>query len=91
MADLTTLLAKFLNDLYAGVLTVGSSNAVVAGGATQIGMTASSVVVAVGSGAPTMAAAQGSLYLRTDGTTTNDRLYVNTNGTTGWAAVTTAS
>jgi hypothetical protein len=44
-----------------------------------------------GSGAPTLSAAKGSLYLRTDGTTTNDRMYVNTNGSTTWTAVTTAA
>jgi len=31
------------------------------------------------------------LYMRSDGSTTNNRMYVNTNGTTGWTAVTTAS
>jgi hypothetical protein len=44
-----------------------------------------------GSGVPTLAAAKGSLYLRSDGSTTNDRMYVNTNGSTTWTAVTTAS
>ena len=33
--------------------------------------------------------AQGSLYLRTDGTTTNDRIYVR--GSSTWIAITTAS
>ena len=42
-------------------------------------------------GVPTLIAAKGSLYLRTDGSSTSTRLYVNTNGTTGWTAVTTAS
>ena len=44
-----------------------------------------------GSGAPTLSAAQGSLYLRTDGSSTSTRMYVNTNGTTTWTAVTTAA
>jgi len=44
-----------------------------------------------GSGAPTMEAPQGSLYLRTDGTTTNDRAYINTDGSTTWTAITTAA
>jgi hypothetical protein len=43
----------------------------------------------VGSGAPSISAAQGSLYLRTDGTTTNDRIYVR--GSSAWIAITTAS
>ena len=44
-----------------------------------------------GSGVPTLSAAKGSLYLRSDGSTTNDRMYVNTNGTTSWTAVITAA
>lgn len=46
-----------------------------------------------GSGSPSgsVSAPQGSLYLRTDGTTINNRMYVNTNGSTGWSAVTTVS
>lgn len=42
-------------------------------------------------GAPTFSAGKGSLALRTDGSTTNDRMYVNTNGSTGWTAVITAT
>jgi hypothetical protein len=45
----------------------------------------------VGSGAPTVSAAKGSLYLRTDGSTTNDRAYINTNGSTTWTALTTVA
>ena len=44
-----------------------------------------------GSGAPTISATQGSLYLRTDGSSTSTRLYVNSTGSTTWVAVTTAS
>jgi hypothetical protein len=44
-----------------------------------------------GSGAPSLSAAQGSLYIRSDGSSTSTRLYVNTNGTTGWTNVTTAA
>ena len=44
-----------------------------------------------GTGAPTVSAAKGSLYLRSDGSTANDRMYVNTDGSTGWAAITTVS
>jgi hypothetical protein len=44
-----------------------------------------------GSGAPNLAAAKGSLYLRSDGTTTNDRMYVNTDGSTTWTAVITVA
>lgn len=44
-----------------------------------------------GSGAPSMAAPQGSLYLRTDGSGTSDRAYINTDGSTTWTAITTAA
>jgi hypothetical protein len=77
-----------------GAATILSGTAVPAGGTTGAGYKFSSVAnlgVFFGSGAPTLSAAQGSLYLRTDGTTTNDRMYVNTNGSTTWTAVTTAA
>jgi len=45
----------------------------------------------IGSGAPTISAAQGSLYSRTDGSSTSTRLYVNTDGGTTWTNVTTAA
>ena len=44
-----------------------------------------------GSGVPTVSAAKGSLYLRSDGTTTNDRAYINTNGATTWTNLTTGA
>lgn len=47
--------------------------------------------ITYGSGAPTHSAAQGSLYMRSDGTTTNDRMYANTNGTTGWTSLVTSA
>ena len=71
-----------------------SGTAVPAGGTAGAGLKMSSTSnlgVFFGSGAPTLAAAKGSLYLRTDGSTTNDRMYVNTNGSTTWTAVTTAA
>jgi hypothetical protein len=46
--------------------------------------------VYIGSGAPTVAAAKGSLYLRSDGSSASTRLFVSDGGTT-WIAVTTAS
>lgn len=76
-----------------GTVTARSGSALVAGGASVfIGTnTANSMGIYFGSGAPTVSAAQGSLYLRSDGNSTSTRAYVNTNGTTGWAAITTAS
>lgn len=73
-----------------GNLVADSATAPAAGGmsAIQISSTANFGVF-VGSGAPSVTAAQGSLYLRTDGTTTNDRIYVR--GSASWIAITTAS
>lgn len=44
-----------------------------------------------GSGAPTVTAAQGSIYLRSDGSSTATRLYVNTTGSTTWTNFTSAA
>jgi len=76
-----------------GTVTAKSGSALTAGGAAMfVGTnTANSMGIYFGSGAPTVSAAKGSLYLRSDGSGTGDRAYVNTNGTTGWAAITTAS
>jgi len=49
------------------------------------------ICILSGAGAPSAAAPKGSLYLRTDGTTTNDRAYINTDGSTTWTALTTAA
>ncbi len=71
-----------------------NATAIPAGGTAGAGYLFSSTAnfgLFFGSGTPTLSAAKGSLYLRNDGSTTNDRMYVNTNGTTGWAAVITAS
>jgi hypothetical protein len=77
-----------------GTLHAYSGTAVPAGGTTGSGIKLSSTAdlgVFFGSGAPTLSAAQGSLYIRTDGSSTSTRAYVNTNGTTGWTAITTAA
>jgi len=78
----------------AGTSAILSGTAVPAGGTAGAGYRFSSVAnlgVFFGSGVPTLSAAKGSLYLRTDGSTTNNRMYVNTDGATAWTAVTTAS
>jgi hypothetical protein len=54
-------------------------------------LTVGQVQIFSGSGAPTFSAPQGSLYLRTDGSSTSTRAYINTNGSTTWTAVTTAA
>ena len=71
-----------------------SGTAVPAGGTAGAGYLMSSTAnlgVFFGSGAPTLSAAQGSLYLRTDSSTTNTRMYVNTDGSTTWTSVITVA
>lgn len=70
-----------------GSLVVRGATAIPAGGTTGQGLSFSSMAgfgIYFGSGLPTLSAAQGALYLRSDGSGINTRLYVNTNGTTGW-------
>ena len=75
-----------------GNITADSTVAPAAGGmAAFLASSTAGLGIYVGSGAPTISAAQGSIYLRTDGSSTSTRLYVNTNGTTGWTNVTTAA
>lgn len=50
-----------------------------------------SVTINAGSGAPTYTAAKGSTYLRTDGSSTSTRAYINTDGGTTWTNFTTAA
>lgn len=72
--------------------TVAGTTAVTAGGAIALTIGSTSAPnIYFGSGAPTVSAPQGSLYLRTDGSSTSTRLYVNTNGSTTWTNVTTAA
>lgn len=44
-----------------------------------------------GSGAPSFSAPKGSIYQRSDGSSTSTRAYINSDGATTWVAVTTAS
>jgi hypothetical protein len=77
-----------------GEVKAASGTATPAGGTAGKGLTfgtTTNLGVFFGSGAPTLSAAQGSIYLRTDGSSTSTRLYINTNGTTGWTNVTTAT
>ena len=94
-----TKLERVLPGLFSGVDTdevVGAvrSTAATAGGAeaARLGSGSSGVVsIYFGSGAPTVSAGKGSLYLRTDGSSTSTRLYVNTDGGTTWTNCTTAA
>jgi hypothetical protein len=65
-----------------------------AGGIAGLGYTFSNTGnfgVFFGSGTPTLSAAKGSLYLRSDGSATNNRAYINTDGGTTWTAITTGA
>jgi hypothetical protein len=75
-----------------GNITADSASALVAGGASAFIATNTAVGMGmyIGSGAPTVAAAKGSFYLRSDGSSASTRMYVSDGGTT-WIAVTTAS
>ena len=78
----------------ASSITARSGTAIPAGGTAGAGLMVSSTAnfgVFFGSGAPTLSAAKGSLYLRSDGSTTNDRAYINSDGGTTWTALTTAA
>lgn len=77
-----------------GTLNAASAVATPAAGSTSARLlfgTTAGFGIYYGSGAPTVSAAQGSIYLRSDGSGTADRLYVNTNGTTGWTNFTSAT
>ena len=62
-----------------------------AGGTNNAGFLigSSGLGILFGSGAPTCGATKGTLYLRTDGTGVNDRMYVNTSNSSTWTAVVT--
>lgn len=71
----------------AGIINACASTATPAGGATTARLvfgTTAGFGIYYGSGVPSVSAGQGSIYLRSDGSSTITRLYVNTNGTTGW-------
>jgi len=79
MPDLSDYLPGFSTDVTAGgvlVITLGAG---------------ASPALCVGSGAPTLTAPKGSLYLRTDGSSTSTRAYINTDAGTTWTAITTAA
>lgn len=75
-----------------GVVAVADTAPVV-GGSQDKGLKVSSTAnlgIFFGSGVPTISAAQGSLYMRTDGSSISTRLYINTDGAITWTNVTTA-
>ena len=80
----------------AGLLCVDNTVATPAGGSATTGPalvfgSTAGFGIYIGSGVPTLSAAQGSLYLRSDGSTTATRAYINTNGATTWTNLVTAA
>lgn len=78
----------------AGVTTLCNATATPAGGSTSAVLlfgTTAGFGIYYGSGAPTVTAAQGSIYIRSDGSSTSTRLYVNTTGSTTWTSFTSAT
>lgn len=47
--------------------------------------------IRAGSGAPSGSAPKGSIWIRTDGSSTSTRMYVNTDGSTTWTNFTSAA
>ncbi len=75
-----------------GLLTARSATATPAAASAVPALSFGSDAIGVywGTGAPSISAAKGSLYIQTDGSSSSTRLFIN-NGTTNWVAVTTAS
>lgn len=44
-----------------------------------------------GSGAPTLSAPKGTIFIRTDGSSSSTRAYINTDGGVTWTNITTAA
>lgn len=77
-----------------GQTTMQGGTGIPANGAQSAGLLFSSTAhfgIYFGSGAPTFNAAQGSVYLRSDGSSTSTRLYINTDGAGTWTNVTSAA
>ena len=78
------------NHKFNGVSGSGAQVTTTAGGAKVFELGGNGIALYIGSGAPTVSAIKGSLYIRTDGSSSSTRLYIN-NGTTTWVACTTAT
>jgi hypothetical protein len=91
IADSNTVIASVGNGVQVGAPTgaykgAGTLNA-------SAGLYVNNIAILSGSGSPNgvITAAQGSLYLRTDGSSTSTRAYINTNGGTTWTNLVTAA
>lgn len=75
--------------LKSGTAAPATAGAVAAG--APITMYSGAVTIEVTSNAPTHARAKGSLCIATDGSSAVTRLFINTDGSTGWTSITTAT
>lgn len=71
--------------------TFSIKTALPVGGNASLGILLSNTTFGIffGSGIPTLAASQGSWYMRSDGSNTTNRVYINTDGNATWTAITT--
>jgi hypothetical protein len=69
------------------------NDATPAGGSANVRLSIGSGAIGhyIGTGDPTVSAAKGSIYVRTDATTTTSRLWINTDGATAWTYFTSNS
>jgi len=77
-----------------GSVIIQDGTAIPAGGKLNVSLTFTSTPgwgIYPGSGVPTISAAKGSLYLRSDGTTNTTRMYVATDSAGTWTAVNTVA
>jgi hypothetical protein len=77
-----------------GAIGCSTLTAIPAAGSLSAGLTFSTTAnfgVFFGSGAPTLSAAQGSLYLRSDGSSGVTRAYIATNSSGTWTAIDTVA
>lgn len=92
--DIGSASLKFGYGYFGKSVSAWAGTAIPAGGTAGRGFLLSSTSnfgVFFGSGAPTLTAAKGSLYMRSDGSGTTNRAYINTDGGTTWTALTTAA
>lgn len=79
MADIKNYIPGLSSDVTAGGVVIMTTGA------------GTSPSICAGSGVPTLSANKGSIYLRTDGSSTSTRFYINTDGATTWTNGTTAA
>lgn len=85
------LYASALNATGAAALRSGTATPAAASAVAALTIGSDNIQLTWGTGAPSAAAPKGSLYIRTDGSTTSTRLYINTDGAGTWTSITTAA